>query len=608
MLADIHFIRPWFLLLLLPALAALWLMYQRRGRLAGIWATLVDDALQPFVLTDDSGSRHRQVGWWLAALCVVLTTVSLAGPAWQRSEVAATRSGDAMVVLLDLSRSMDATDVAPSRLTRVRLKLQDILRARAGGETALVVFSANAFVVTPLTEDVDTIASIVPTLGTDLMPSRGSYPESGIRKAMQLFEQSGVERGRILLITDGGNMPPAITATREARAAGHQMSVLAVGTPEGGPIPQKRGGFVTDGRGNIAIPTVNARALRRLAETGGGAFAMLSSDNQDIRTLNVTSEDTSRRLNAMQEQTVERWSDMGIWLLLPVVLATSLMFRRGGFAVSLMAVAALSAPRPVYALDWQGLWQTPDQRADAAMQAGDSQAAAELFDDPAWRATAQFRAGDFAASAAEFETLNDIESRYNLATALARQGQYDVAIETYEAVLEADPEHEDAQFNLDLLRDLQQQQSGQPGGQPGGDGEQGDPDESQQGQPGDQQQAGESAGDQSQSSNSEGQDGQQGERQAKAADEDQQQQDIEALQEAFRNAKANAEDDRGEQRAMTASEREQAEQQQALEQWLRRVPDDPGGLLRRKFRSQYQRRQLDQDGNRLWPDDRSEPW
>ncbi|MEL7451132.1 MAG: VWA domain-containing protein [Pseudomonadota bacterium] len=605
MMAELHFLRPWWLVAI-PVVLALGAWYWLRG--AGVshaWRALVAPDLRDAVLIE-AGPAERSV-WTpvLLTLAVITGALALAGPAWERQSVPVTRDGDAMVIALDLSRSMEATDVGPSRLARARLKLKDILRERQGGETALVVFSANAFVVTPLTDDIDTIDAIVPTLTPSLMPSRGSYPEAGLDKARQLLEQAGVKTGRILLITDGGNLPPALTSARAIRDAGHTVSVLAVGTEAGGPIPAEDSGFVTDGRGNIALPKVPIAGLRRLADAGDGAFARLSADESDLAALSLTSQPggISRDSDA-SSQSIERWLDRGPWITLLLLPLVAIAFRRGGYVVAGCLALMMITPVPAQASTWDALWKNRDQRGAEALEAGKAYEAAELFKDPAWQASAAYRAGDFGESAAQFEGLEGATARYNHATALARSGEIADAITAYENLLADEPDHEDAQHNLDVLRELQgnQQQGGENGGE--GDSGEGDP------QDGGQQQDGSGS-----AQGGDAQDGQSGDdqpternRQTSSADEEAEREAIEEIQRQLREAQADPNGELSPVQVPTAEERTAAEQQQALEQWLRRIPDDPGGLLRRKFRYQYQRRQTDQDGIRLWPDDRTEPW
>jgi len=262
MLADFNFLRPdW--LWVVPLVIVGVLLLARRQLGPGNWQNVVDPALAPHVLSR-SATRKADYRWWSLGLGGVIAAVALAGPAWQRIEQPVFRSDQALVVALDLSRSMDAQDVAPSRLIRARLKVLDMLERRGSGQTALVVYSANAFTVTPLTNDTDTIAALA------------------IEKGQQLLEQAGALVGEVLLVTDGSSSPAAERVARDLKTSGYTLSVLAVGTSEGAPIPQVGGGFVTDQSGNIAVPRLEAHSLRALATAGGGRFSQLSTDNRDL--------------------------------------------------------------------------------------------------------------------------------------------------------------------------------------------------------------------------------------------------------------------------------------------------------------------------------------
>ena len=598
--AEFHFLRPdW--LWALPAVLLLTFALARRQLAPGSWQRIVDPALVPHVLSrrQMKGMSHR---WWLAALGGILATVALAGPSWNRVEQPVFRSEQAIVVALDLSRSMDAQDVSPSRLLRAKLKILDILEARSSGQTALIVYSANAFTVTPLTTDADTVASLVNSLGTDIMPSRGSYPAAAIAKGQQLLEQAGAVFGEVVLITDGGSQPQAMKAARELRDAGFTLSVLGVGTLDGAPIPRAGGGFVTNRSGQIVIPRLESDGLASLAAEGGGRYATLAADNRDIELL--MSGEAGTGATGDQSLATDQWKEEGPWLLLLLVPLASLAFRRGWLLV--LVVMVMPVTEPVYAAGWEDLWKTPDQQGQDRLEEGSAGEAAELFEDPQWKAVARYRAGDYPDSAAGFSAGDDADSFYNFGNALARMGEFESAIEAYEQALEMDPESADAIYNRDLVQQLLEEQ------------------ESQQNDEGDQQQSSEEGGGAQQSesdsesdqSSEEGTDGEPGnespESEASAREQEMSDEDLQALEEELERAAQEAEQQtEGEQeltQAQAEAQRREQEEQQAMEQWLRRIPDDPGGLLRRKFRYQYQRQGRDQDGNNLWPDDEVQPW
>ena len=601
MLAEFHWLRPeW--LFGIPALVALAVLLARGKLGAGNWEAVIDPELMPYVLSRDPG-RGTDYRWVLMVLGGVIALIAIAGPAWERIEQPVYRSEQAIVVALDLSRSMDAQDVAPSRLRRAKLKILDMLERRESGQTALVVYSANAFTVTPLTTDTDTIAALVNSLGTDIMPSRGSFPEIAIAKGRQLLDQANAGFGEVLLVTDGGSSPAADKAARELKSAGYTLSILGVGTIEGAPIPRVTGGFVTDNRGKIAVPRLEERGLRDLAGLGGGRYSRITADNGDLDVLlsgEVSGVGVAQGDDALA---TDQWREEGPWLLLLLLPLAALAFRRGWVLVLIVFIAPL--PQPAYAATWSDLWLNKNQQAQKELEAGNASEAAALFENPDWQAVADYRAGDYAGSATVFAENNDTRNLYNLANAMAFQGELDSAIDTYEQVLEKEPDNEDAAYNLELvksLKDQQEQEQESEGDQeseenPGGEGEQSDS-ESQQGEEGQESEA---------ESDSESQESDSSER----GEEEMTEEDMKALQEELQRAAEEAESGEEPQQmseAELAELRQQQEQEQALEQWLRRIPDDPGGLLRRKFRHQYQRSGKDQDGNSVWPDNEVQPW
>ena len=602
MLADFHFLRPEWLWAVPAAVACAFLLAKRRLG-AGSWQHVIDPALAPHVLSR-SASGRGDGRWWLLGIGGVLAALALAGPAWQRVEQPVFRSDQALVIALDLSRSMDAQDVAPSRLLRARLKVLDILERRGGGQTALVVYSANAFTVTPLTTDTDTIAALVNSLSTDIMPSRGSYPVAAINKGRQLLQQAGAALGEVLLVTDGSSSPATERAARELRSLGYSLSVLAVGTSEGAPIPKVSGGFVTDQAGRIAVPRLEESSLRALAAAGGGRFATLSTDDRDLEYL--LSGVVGERQAGDDNLATDNWREEGPWLVLLLLPLAAMAFRRGWAAVILLFIAV--PDDQAHALSWDDLWLTRDQQAQRQLESGAAGDAADLFENPEWRAVAQYRAKDYAESARAFAEREDTRSLYNLGNAMARQGEFESAIDAYEQVLEIDPDDEDAAYNRDLLRQLQQQQQQEQESQ----GDQQDPSEGegegQQSQSGGE--AEQESSDSSSQADSQSEEGDPSQRDDQQSAED----DMQAMQEELQRAAEEAQQNEAQmaEQQLTQDElealRQQQEQQQAMEQWLRRIPNDPGGLLRRKFRYQYQKTGKDQDGNNTWPDDEVQPW
>jgi len=610
-MADFHFLRPWWFAVL-PV--AFWLIWQvARGRSeGGGWRSLVDAPLRAHVLAEPAVLRESR--WPLVALlaCAALAVVALAGPTWERLPVPAFRSQEALVVALDLSRSMDAGDVEPSRLARARLKVLDLLERRTAGQTALVVFSTHAFTVTPLTTDTRTISSLVGAVSTSIMPTQGSSLSSGLAKAASLLRQTGLRAGDILAITDADVVAADVDLAAKLRGEGFKVNVLAVGTEQGAPIPRAEGGFVTDSQGSVVVPQLDVAGLQRVAASGGGRFARLAPDDRDLATLfpPAALPGAAPLASENEQQKADVWRDRGGWLALALLPLLALSFRRGWIAAWLL-ILLLPTPR-AHAFDWASLWQRPDQRGYEALQHEQNDRAAQLFEDPQWRSAAQYRAGKFADSATSLAGVDTAEGNYNRGNALAKAGQLEDAIKAYDRALEIDAQHADAAYNRDLVKDYLDKHPPPPKqdqAQSGGDQKQ-NQNQNQQGQSssskGDDQQSGDPAqnrGDQQQEQSrgdSKEGNGQDSPSQKQAGDEE---------QNGGQQQAANEQGQQPEQgRAAESKDAEQWADEQAAEQWLRRIPQDPGGLLRRKFLYQYQRLGVDQDGKSVANDSQAKPW
>ena len=459
MISAFHFLRPLWLLALLPLAALLWLMWRRR-LVSRSWQRVVDPQLLAHLLI---GKNARQGPWVMVAVGFggVLAILALAGPAWQKLAQPVFRQQSALVLVLDLSRSMDAADIKPSRLERAKLKLRDILNQQKEGETALIVYAATPFVVSPLTTDAQTIVSQLEVLTPALMPAQGSRPDRAISLAQKLLKQAGVAHGGVLLITDGlnGNESDSLrTAISHLVEAGHRLSVLGVGTPAGAPIPDPNGGFVESDDGAIVIPRLDDASLAALARQGHGAYRRLSPDDSDFHALLAPFQ---HMLDQQQDKKVDglmsdQWRDEGPWLLLPLLVLGALAFRRGYLVVLLLII--LPQAHPAYASGWNSLWLRDDQRGQQAMDARQPQLAARLFHDPQWRAAADYRAGNYQAALDSLKGIDTAQADYNRGNALAQLGRLPEAMRAYDAALKRDPRLSDASYNRNLVEELLKKQ------------------------------------------------------------------------------------------------------------------------------------------------------
>lgn len=581
-----HFLRPQWFLALLPLALVLWLLFFRKQGSRG-WEAVCDERLLPHILIRKPG-RARCASLALTALGGLLAVAALAGPAWEKLPQPVFTARDALVIALDLTRSMDAGDVSPSRLERARFKIRDLIEKRSEGQTALLVYAGEAFVVTPLTDDVETIKSQLNALEPDIMPALGNRPDKAVDLSMDLLRQAGRRQGHLLLITDEAEVEAAEESVGSLRDEGYRLSILGVGTSHGVPVPLPDGGFLKGRNGEIVIPVLDEKPLRQLAALGGGRYVRLTKDDSDVALLTdyfSGASDSGEQVATELEADV--WREQGPWLVLCLLPLAALLFRRGVLALLLMV-----GPGAVDALDWDSLWLRNDQQGRRAMEAQNYEQAAELFEDPAWKSSAQYRAGNYQGALEALEGLNDIENHYNRGNSLARLGRYPEALAAYDKALEEAPDHADAQFNKELVeRELQRQQAQQQ------DQKQEESKDSQQARE-DEGQAAASEGQAEQRQEPRPEQGQEEPRQSEQGQETERQSEEQLAQQQEAQQSPGRQQVEQDDRQLARNESlTPDEEQQAVEQWLRRIPDDPSGLLRRKFLHQYQQRryQIDED-------------
>lgn len=585
---TIHWLRPealWLLALVPLTVALLW----RQQRAAGSWSKVIDPELLPYVLIA-GGGRTQRLRWLGPTALISLAVISIAGPSFIKIDVPVFQRADALVIVLDLSASMAAADTQPSRVQRAQQKIRDLLATRSEGVTGLVAFAGDAHVVTPLTDDTATIANLLPALNPDIMPIPGSDASTAVIMASDLLTTAGLTNGHILLITDG---LPKFSSTQVADAlslAGARLSILGVGTATGAPIPLADGGFLRDEKGEIVVPRLDIQQLKTIAAQLDGQYTDITLDDTDLERINQSAvfDDGD---NVAIERKTDTWRDEGHWLVLLVAIGILPLFRRGALAIVLLGFLPLFNAAPAKADVWSDLWLTPDQQGSRALAEGDPATAALRFESPEWRGTAHLNAGNYPEAVAAFSESNGADGLYNLGNAKALAGDLSGALAAYDQSLALAPDRQDALANRVLVKSLLEQQQQQQQSEEGDSDSEGEQNESEsesdggggkQDEP--QDQTDQEAQNDSEGSNSPGESTpddspQQNSSGSQNNDSAQQpQSETDSMDSELSEAIENATDEQ-------MSKFDQAlEKQQALEQWLRRVPDDPGGLMRRKFR------------------------
>jgi Ca-activated chloride channel homolog len=460
---------------------------------------------------------------------------------------------------------------------------------RKDGQSALVVFSGDPFVVTPLTDDVETIKALLPVLDTNLMPSTGQHVSKAIAKATELFAQAGRSNGSILLVTSALASKEIATIAESALKAGINISILGVGTDENAPIPKRNGGFVTDDKGALVITTLAKDNLNQLAKRTQGIYTTISVDDSDILLLaqhlsNLHASHTQEEMTSKQT----KWHDQG-YLFVILALPLFCLFFRKGVLLSL----CLLLPYTLQASAWNDFFKTRDQRAEVLFQEENYQKAKNVFINQEWKGAANFRLGEYEAAAENFQANQTAEGLYNFGTAKAKQGDFKSALQAYTAALEIEPDHEDALYNKKLIEDWHKEQQDQEKQEKQDQDKQDQENTSDDQQQKDQQGQGESEQDQKQDKQNQSNEQQQNDE--KKDEQDQPKSKDEAAEKELENQykdQLEKEIEKGEQQkeeqpvAQNESPPDDP-QRQKDDRWLQRIPDDPGALLRRKFLHQY---------------------
>lgn len=583
---NFHFLRPLWLLALIPVLlffSAMW----RVNSVVTAWDKAIDKNLLPYLL-DRSKNASQRTPLILLFAAWALSILALAGPVWEQLPQPVQKKEDALVIVFDLSLSMFAPDHSPNRLDLAKRKLRDILALREEGQTALVVYAGDAHTVTPLTDDVVTIEALVPSLSPNIMPLFGSKPVEAIELAIGLLDGTDASRGKVLLMTDGiRGFDEELLITEQFADNDYELLIMGIGTKEGAPIRTNDGEFLTDEAGALIIPTLNKDVLQSLANRVSGRYHDIQLADSDLAYLLSDFELLDDEQMSDVEEEFDIWYEFGPWLLLLVLPIAALSFRRGWlFSFVLITGSGMMLPsQQAQALEWKDLWMTKDQQAAEAFASEAHTTAALLFEATDWQGAANYKAANYEAAVASFSAIDTVDGHYNRGNALALSGNYAESIAAYDIALSLELGHPDALKNKEIVEQLLEQEEAE-----NGENQEGEDQESES-----EQNSENESDEESENSDQQDQESQEGNQDPQ--DQEQQNQPPEEQEGSESNS---------EQNTPSETTNEEFEEQQSLEQWLRRIEDDPGELLRRKFRYQYRQRQLNgtanslQNGGQIW--------
>lgn len=419
-----HFIRPWWLMLIVPALVLWWRVRARATARRDPPEGLAPHLAAALTVGGEGGRRVLAIDG--VTLTVVLMLVAAAGPTWSRVPNPLVAETAPLAIALEVSGSMLAGDVAPSRIERAKHKIRDVITGRAGARTALIAYAGSAHRVAPLTEDPDVLTPFLAGLSPEVMPDDGQNATAALQLANDALAGEEVP-GAILFVLDDMDRADLPAFERHAAEGSPRFVFLTIGGTE--------------------------TSRRDLATLPGASVVAVTPDASDVSEIGRRVASAYR--DALARDDRQNWDDRGWLLAWPAALLGLLWFRRGwtmrwGFALAAMLVGASGEPaRADGPVDW---FLTADQQGYLAYQDKDFAWAADLFEDPMWRGHALYRAGKYAEAAEVLARLPTAEAAFAQGMAHLRSRGYRDGIAAFETALERDPDHPTAARNLEIAR------------------------------------------------------------------------------------------------------------------------------------------------------------
>lgn len=574
---NFHFMRPWMLfLLVIPAIFYFKIFKGFTTRSS--WEKICDKNLLEYLLVKGHNGR-RKFSIFMIYFGLAAAAIAAAGPSWQKEERPALNNIKPVMLLLNMSSDMLKDDVKPNRLMRAKIEISQFLSRHGSGETGLIVYAAEPFLISPLSADDRLIKNLLPSINMDIMPSNGDMLYRAIDLAVDKIQAAGFIEGNIVVFAADSGMQyeAALKSAKKAAAAGINVSVVDIGK------------------------TANAK-LQEIADSGSGIFAAVSDNQGSMNSvINFLHGSLNKQWQEGKNQ-IEEWSDGGWYFLFLPMICALYFFRRGLLVILLVLTHSFSAQA--------GFFINNNQEAAAMYDKGEYINAAQKFTNLPWKAASFYRAGDYNTAADIFLKGDGIENMYNYGNALAKSGKIEEAINAYEQVLKQNPNHQDAKYNLEYLKQQQNQQQNQQNNENQNNSERHSSDKQQtqdksdsqksqapenssesNGKEPEAQEQNAAGGENQEQSRQEEQEDKSGQRQPHQATEQNADSEMQNLDSSEQNENTNKQKEEQQAAAAKAKEAGNDEQYdetvQAREQQFREIPDDPGGLLRAFIYKEY---------------------
>ncbi|MBK0370099.1 VWA domain-containing protein [Flavobacterium agrisoli] len=455
---EFHFLRPEYLWMGIPMLLIIVLGILLYGR-TNPWKKKIAKHLQPYVIQKGTTWKSRFIHFSLLILFAI-GFVAFLGPTWNKEKSPAKKVATKLVIALDLSQSMLATDISPNRLEYAKFKITDFLKANPRAETALIVFSASSHTVVPFTTDYKIITDNLDGLQPHMMPRRGTGFKALFSKVQSVLTSTEVP-STLLLITDDldGVSIPEVTAFLENQNC--KINFYPFASESGANVPSFSNHKVAlRSGGKIVHSALIMDKVKQLEAIEKVSVMQPTLDKSDVKKM-ATDISDHLMFDKNSDKKDENWQDNGYWLLIPLMALFLFCFRKGWSLMAVLLLVSLSSCNGIEDktkakfknFQFADLWYTKEYQAQQEYDKKNYLKAAKNFKDPMHKGVAYYKAGNLIQARNAFRKDTTAEGQYNLGLTYAKLGDLERAESVFKTLVAENPSITQAQQNLQKIQE-----------------------------------------------------------------------------------------------------------------------------------------------------------
>lgn len=415
---NFHFLRPWMLLFLLIPLG---LFFKKiKASHVSSWADICDKHLLNFLVINENNVRKINLKKFIY-IGLVVACISVAGPSWKKIEIPSFSIENPNIFILSLAQDMQLTDVPPSRLERAKYMISDIAdNISVQGQFGIMVYSEEPYLISPFTDDISLIKSLLYQIVPDIVPDNGDRLDRAILLALERFKAAGYSKGNIILLASdvGQRFDLALQNTKNAVSLGYDINVID-----------------TSFDGN--------EKLKMLADTGNGVY---------LRIFDTSTKDLVEKIKQIDTQNLQKnknmrstYIDFGYYLVFIPLFCLLLFFRKGLLVLLFFLISFDVNASFLLNKNQEGLKLFKQEQYDLAK---------DTFDDEYWQGISLYKLNNYEEALNKFNKITSSDGFYNKGVTLVKLCKYKEALEAFNESYKIDKKNEDAKYNIDVLTKL----------------------------------------------------------------------------------------------------------------------------------------------------------